>query len=98
MERTEIHKILDMVLDIGTSSKHSVKVSYTGSYYSDLMQEDIEPYVDIVVFEYNGNSEKVKIKAQLNFVREFNKDVQAFLLAWKEIIMRERVEHDFNRH
>jgi hypothetical protein len=58
-------------------------------------------YFEVTNFErgqYNGNSEKVKIKAQLNFVREFNKDVQAFLLAWKEIIMRERVEHDFNRH
>jgi hypothetical protein len=60
------------------------------------MQADIEPYVDIVVFEYNGNSEKVKIKAQMNFVREFNKDVQAFLLAWKEIIMRERVDYDLD--
>jgi hypothetical protein len=96
MERTEIHKILDMVLDIGSSAKHSIKVSYTGAYYSDLMQADIEPYVDIVVFEYNGNSEKVKIKAQMNFVREFNKDVQAFLLAWKEIIMRERVDYDLD--
>lgn len=92
MERTEIHKILDMVLDIGSSSKHSVKVSYTGAYFSETYK--VEPYIDITVFEYDG--EKVAIKAQKNFVREFDKDLQAFLLAWKAIIMRERVEYDIN--
>lgn len=92
MERSEIHKILDMVMDIGYSSKHCVTFKYNSTYQIPVRAgEDntLEEDVEILVY---STKDTIHVAAYRPFVRKLDKDTKAFLMAWKKIIEKERVD------
>lgn len=85
MSREELHELLDMVLDIGASSKHHVNLS---------VSTDVEFGTYANVFIHNTDPNGFSSGAEHIDMTEATK---ARLNAWKAVFDKEREEDEANK-
>lgn len=91
MNRKELHQLLDMVIDIGSSSKHRVTLDV--STYTELGM-----YADIFIHKTDKNGFSVGVTEHISISNTTStNEVKARLTAWKEILDKEREEDEANR-
>ena len=82
MNREELRKLLDMVLDIGSSSKHRINLSVS-------TDTEFGVYADIFIHKTDKNGFSIGVAEHISSVTN-NNEVRARLTAWKIILEKER--------
>lgn len=91
MSRKELHKLLDMVLDIGSSSKHRVNLSVS-------TDNELGMYADIFIHKTDKNGFSIGVTEHISISDMTNtSEVRARLTAWKEILDKERENDEANK-
>ena len=89
MSRKELHELLDMIIDIGSSSKHRVNLSVS-------TDTQLGMYADIFIHITDKNGFSIDVKEHIS-ISNMTNEVRARLTAWKEILDKERNEDETNK-
>lgn len=82
MKREELHELLDMVIDIGSSSKHRVNLSVS-------TDTQLGMYADIFIHITDKNGFSIGIAEHIS-ISNMTNTAKARLNAWKQILEKER--------
>lgn len=89
MSRKELHELLDMVIDIGSSSKHRVNLSVS-------TDTQLGMYASIFIHETDKNGFSIGIAEHIS-ISNMTNAAKARLTAWKEILDKEREKDETNK-
>ncbi len=90
MSREELHNLLDMVIDISSSSKHRVNLSVS-------TDNELGMYADVFIYKTDKNGFSIGVIEHISISNMTNiNEVRARLTAWKEIFDKEREEDATN--